>query len=217
MKPDNEDLSIYYAQRAAEYEAIYEKLERQADLLAITQQLQTIFSEKSVLEIACGTGYWTQKIAETATSVHASDINDAVLQIAQSKVYPNNNVQFLKANLYEIEPVSLSDALFGGFIWSHIKLEALAHFMEQINQLVPIGGTVVLIDNLFVPGSNTPIAEKDAKGNTYQRRYLKNGTSHLVLKNFPDRASLAQVFMDKAQNFQYFEFQHFWMVVYQTQ
>lgn len=216
MKSDNQDLTIYYAQRAAEYEAIYEKPERQADLLEITQRLQTVFSKKLVLEIACGTGYWTQKIAETATSIHASDINDSVLQIAQSKVYPNNNVQFDKANLYEIEPVSLPDALFGGFIWSHIKLEELAHFVQRINQLVPAGGQVVLLDNLFVPGSNTPIAEQDAKGNTYQRRYLKDGTSHLVLKNFPDSTSLAQVFTDKAQNFQYFEFQHFWMVVYQT-
>lgn len=216
MKSDNQDLTIYYAQRAAEYEAIYEKPERQADLLEITQRLQTVFSKKLVLEIACGTGYWTQRIAETATSIHASDINDSVLQIAQSKVYPNNNVQFDKANLYEIEPVSLHDALFGGFIWSHIKLEELTHFIQRINQLVPAGGQVVLLDNLFVPGSNTPIATQDAKGNTYQRRYLKDGTSHLVLKNFPDRASLAQVFIDKAQNFQYFELQHFWMIVYQT-
>jgi hypothetical protein len=44
------DLTEYYAQRAPEYEAIYRKPERQADLLAAATILQEIFNNQSVLE-----------------------------------------------------------------------------------------------------------------------------------------------------------------------
>ena len=53
----NTNLTCYYAQRAAEYEAIYLKPERQADLKAAEMFVQKIFNGTNVLEIACGTGY----------------------------------------------------------------------------------------------------------------------------------------------------------------
>ena len=56
----------YYAARAPEYDRIYLKPERQADLGAIRQWLPTVFKGRSLLEIACGTGYWTQYLAPEA-------------------------------------------------------------------------------------------------------------------------------------------------------
>ncbi len=216
MKQENKDLTQYYAQRASEYEAIYAKPERQADLQAAAQILQDIFRGKTVLEIACGTGYWTQQIAQTAAYMHATDINESVLEIARSKDYPLDNVQFSQADLYEILPEKPTEALFGGFIWSHIKLEELERFIEQVNSLLRPGGTVVFMDNRFVEGSSTPIAEQDAQGNTYQWRPLKDGTSFLVLKNFPERKDLELVLAEKAKNLQYIPLRHFWICIYQT-
>ena len=216
MKQENEDLKQYYNQRAAEYEAIYAKPERQGDLEEAAQILQEIFRGKTMLEIACGTGYWTQQIAQTATRIHATDINESVLEIARSKDFPLENVQFSRADLYEIQPENPVDALFGGFIWSHIKLEELAHFTDHINSLIRPGGTVVFMGNRFVEGSNTPIAERDARGNTYQQRRLKDGTSFSVLKNFPEQKDLELVLAGKAQKIQYISLQHFWICSYQT-
>ncbi|MBK7443258.1 MAG: hypothetical protein IPI65_17635 [Bacteroidetes bacterium] len=65
----NTDLVLYYKDRAEEYEKIYSKPERQEDLKSAATILQEIFADKQVLEIACGTGYWTEKIAVTATSI----------------------------------------------------------------------------------------------------------------------------------------------------
>ncbi len=216
MKKGNKDLTTYYAARAAEYEAIYAKPERQVDLQVATQILQDLFQAKAVLEIACGTGYWTQKIAQTASQIQATDINESVLEIARSKVYPLNNVHFSQADLFEIQPEIPAEALFAGFIWSHIKLEELDRFTDKLNSLVRPGGTVVIMDNRFVLGSSTPISEQDAQGNTYQRRLLKDGSAFLVLKNFPERHALAAALSSKTQNFQYFELPHFWFCVYQT-
>ena len=54
-----DELAAYYAQRAAEYERIYAKPERQADLAALRARFGKLFKGKRVLELACGTGYWT--------------------------------------------------------------------------------------------------------------------------------------------------------------
>ena len=69
----------YYSRRAAEYERIYEKPERQAELEWLRNRIPEVFAGREVLEVACGTGYWTQYIARAARKVSACDINEAVL------------------------------------------------------------------------------------------------------------------------------------------
>src|SRR5437660_514116 len=46
------------------------------------------------------------------------------------------------------------------------------------------------MDNLYVDGSSTPDAERDAEGKTYQLRRLSDGTENRVLKNFPTEQDL---------------------------
>ncbi|QPH38931.1 hypothetical protein [Pedobacter endophyticus] len=43
------------------------------------------------------------------------------------------------------------------------------------------------MDNKVVTGSSIQINSTDNFGNTYQSRRLENGTTHLVLKNFPSK------------------------------
>lgn len=54
-------LTAYYAKRAAQYERIYARPERQAELAALRMRVAGLCAGKKVLEIACGTGYWTPK------------------------------------------------------------------------------------------------------------------------------------------------------------
>ena len=84
---DDASLIDYYAKRANEYERIYQKPERQNDLEILRNLFRKILAGKNVLEIACGTGYWTQVISQTANSITATDINEEVLQIARTKIY----------------------------------------------------------------------------------------------------------------------------------
>src|SRR3954468_6957863 len=74
----NEEANLpeYYARRAKEYERIYHKPERQEDLAKLKELLPRTFARERVLEIACGTGYWTEVLAGTASSVTATDINE---------------------------------------------------------------------------------------------------------------------------------------------
>ncbi len=172
----NTDLISYYKQRAAEYEAIYAKPERQADLADAATILKNIFAGKQVFEIAAGTGYWTQQIAETATSILATDINQEVLDIAQQKHYTNAGVSFRLADFNNYTNPQKHESLFGGFIWSHIELQHLDDFLNKVCSYVEPGGTIVFMDNLYVEGSSLPVDETDEFGNTYQHRKLSDGT-----------------------------------------
>jgi hypothetical protein len=55
---------------------------------------------------------------------------------------------------------------------------------------------VLIIDNRYVAGSNSPITRTDARGNTYQIRRLENGVEHEVLKNFPAPAEVRAAIVD---------------------
>ena len=79
------EMIAYYAQRAAEYERTYEIPRWQDDLAWIRTRMPAFFAGRRVLEVACGTGYWTSVAAERAKSVHASDVNDDTLALARAK------------------------------------------------------------------------------------------------------------------------------------
>ncbi len=69
----NEDIIKYYKERAREYEKIYFKPERQDDLRSVTAIVQNTFSGKNTVEIACGTGFWTKRIAKKRKSSLAAE------------------------------------------------------------------------------------------------------------------------------------------------
>jgi ubiquinone/menaquinone biosynthesis C-methylase UbiE len=212
----NSDLVSYYRDRGKEYEKVYHKPERQNELLLVEQILQDIFRDKKVFEIACGTGFWTQKISETAKSILATDINDTVIGIAKSKHYSRANVDFKVADLFQLKEPDKRESLFGGFIWSHIKLQDISHFIESCNNVVESSGAVVFIDNNYVEGSSLPITETDSFGNTYQARKLEDGRTHKVVKNFPTREFIQQTLAGKVNDIDFLSFQYYWILKYKT-
>ena len=207
----NQDLVSYYRDRAKEYEKVYLKPERQNDLQKATTIVQSLFCQKTVFEIACGTGYWTEKIAETAASIYATDINKSVIEIAESKLY-KNNVIFELADIYNFISYNKYERVFGGFIWSHILLQDLDKFIDKVKDLVASDGTIVFMDNNYVEGSNLVITKTDDQGNTYQTRKLGNDTSHLVLKNFPTKEFIFSKLKDTATDINYIDLTYFWIV-----
>lgn len=208
----NKDLVTYYKDRANEYEKIYALPERQEDLAAATALLKDLFRDKEVFEIACGTGYWTERIAETARSIFATDINQNVIELAEKKKYPANKVTFAVADLFEYRPPKKYETLFAGFIWSHIPLQDLDRFVRISTNFVAPGGMLVLMDNNYVPESNRPITHRDEWGNTYQARTLDDGSAHLVLKNFPIEEFLWEKWKNTAARVEFYNLKYYWIL-----
>jgi len=208
----NIDQIQYYSERAKEYEKIYKKPERQEDLKKLEIILKDLFSAKSVFEIACGTGYWTQFISETANSILAIDINETVIEIARSKKYQSPST-FEKANVFNLTNADEKfDSGFGGFIWSHIPKQELDEFLSRFISKISPGGLVVFVDNQYVEESNTPIDSKDDYGNTYQIRKLSNGSNYKVMKNFPADKEILNIIDQIGTDIEIKRLKYFWVL-----
>jgi len=190
MRRDLSPIQSYYAARAGEYDAVYKKPERQPDLRKIERWLPSVLGGRQVLEIACGTGYWTQFMAPVASSIFAIDSAEETLRIARERV-PADKVTFAVGDAYAPKRQDGPfDAAFAGFWFSHVPHERQVEFLVALNAALEPGAKVVFLDNCFVDGSSSAISEPDEQGNTYQSRSLSDGSTHRVLKNFPSEAQL---------------------------
>ena len=208
-------LEKYYSKRAAEYEQIYEKPERQRELAWLRGRVPELYRGRTVLEVACGTGYWTQHIARTAKRVYAGDINETVLEIAREKPIPPGKVTFLKADAVTLEGIPPGcNAAFAGFWWSHVKKSGVEQFVANLAAKLEPGSVVGILDNSWAHGSSTPISRTDAEGNTYQMRSLANGEKFEVLKNFPGREELAAAVRPVAREAHLEELIYYWLLVF---
>ena len=208
-------MEAYYAQRAAEYERIYSKPERQADLARMRKDIPALFKGARVLEIACGTGYWTPLIAEQAESVTALDYNEETMEIARRKSYPKKNVSFQQGDAYALPgwPRKFS-ACYAGFWWSHVPLARLDGFLDGLRKHLEPGATVAFMDNTYVEGSSTPMSRRDREGNTFQSRRLDDGSSHEVLKNFPSAEFMTQRLGRHGKEVRFVTYQYYWLATY---
>lgn len=188
--PHPDPMQAYYAARAPYYDDVYGKPERREDIAFLRAHLPAIFAGRRVLEVACGTGYWTQHIAPVAAAMTATDAIEAPLALAKDR--PGvADVRFALADAYDLsEALGTFDAAFAGLWLSHVPVERRREFLSSLHRRLSPGAKVVLIDNSVVQLGDFPIAERDAHGNTWQLRRLKDGTMHRVLKNFPSREEL---------------------------
>ncbi|GJM44009.1 MAG: hypothetical protein DHS20C21_08510 [Gemmatimonadota bacterium] len=209
------DLLDYYRKRAAEYDRIYEKPERQEDLAHLGGWIREWVRGRHVLELACGTGWWTRVMAETAASIVATDANDEVLAIARTREYAGP-VAIRRGDAFA--PGALAgdhDTVVAAFWMSHLPLRGIESFLDGVEDAVAPGGRVILLDNRYVEGSSTPIARRDEDGNTYQRRRLADGEEFEVLKNFFGKRSLQARLAAPHRRLDVREWPHFWAVSYE--
>ncbi len=231
--PIVERMRAYYAQRATCYERVYHKPERQQDLRALEAWLPGVFAGRDVLEVACGTGWWTPHGARHATSWLATDLNPETMAVAQAKALPAG-VRFATVDAYSWQgltpgwavthnpaderPALSADGYTGAFAgcwWSHVPLQRLPQWLASLHALLAPGARVVFLDNSFVQTSNLPITHRDAHGNTYQTRTLDDGSVHEVLKNFPTPEQATAAIGPDVRQLQWLQHGHYWVLSYE--
>src|SRR5438094_480838 len=121
----------YYNRRAEEYEQIYHRSDpsRQAELDMLAGSMCADLAGLDVIEIACGTGFWTERLSTCARRIVATDASDEMLRIATAKSLPPN-VQFTRVDAYDLSKVG--GTFSGGvanFWFSHVPKGRLAGFL----------------------------------------------------------------------------------------
>jgi len=211
------DLTEYYACRAGEYERMYQRPERQTELRWLEEAVTHAFREENVLEVACGTGYWTQFIARSARSIVATDASQAVLERAREKDFGACDVSLLEADAYSLDAaLGVYSAGFAGFWWSHIPKDKAAAFLRGFHAKLEPDAPVVLMDNSFVEGNSTPISRTDDDGNAYQIRQLADGSRHEILKNFPSEPDLRTSLGPCAREVEFVQLTYYWFCRYRV-
>ena len=214
MKSADTSMREYYAARAPIYDEVYLRPERQADLDELRRRIPGWFAGRSVLEIACGTGYWTQFIAPVSSRMTATD---AVAEpLAFARLRPGvGRVAFVQADALALpESLGTFNAAFAGLWISHVPVERRREFLGGLHARLVPGAQVVLIDNTEAQCERLPIVERDAAGNTYQQRTLPDGTTHRVLKNFPAEDELRSMVDGIGTRPHYWRGAHFWAFRY---
>jgi SAM-dependent methyltransferase len=206
----------YYSKRASEYESIYYRDDpiRQSELDKIKDELKALFKNKAVLEIACGTGYWTETIASVAREVTGFDTSSEVLEIAKSK---GIDAKFVLGDAYDLSAiVGDFDSSCANFWFSHIEKVNIPKFLTSLNKRFPPGSRIFMADNVYIPGLGGTLVEKPESPDTYKLRELSDGSTYEIVKNYYTQDTLKTIFKDFSEDL-YIEFgQCFWWLTYKT-
>lgn len=203
----------YYKARASFYEDVYAKPERAADLAFLHEWVPSGCKDRRVLEVACGTGYWTRRIAAEAVHVVAGDLVPETIDQAQRSAPAN--VEFRRLDALDLpDDLGRFDAAFAGLWVSHVRRSDMVPFFVGLHRFLESGAVVTLIDNSTAQLADFPISRTDAHGNTYQQRTLADGQSHEVLKNFPTSDDLQRAVGDLGEQFEFRQLEHYWICRY---
>ena len=208
-----EQLAQFYALSASNHDRVYFKPERQPDLAQLREQLVETLAGHTVLEIACGTGYWTEAIAARAESVRATDINAEMIALGRTRGLPGHKVEFGLADAFDLEPaIGRYTACFAGFWWSHVKREDQQRFLAQLSAKLGKNVLLVLLDDSYVEGSSVSIARTDLEGNTYQIHQVPDGTRYEVIKDFPSDSTLRKKIGSSVREIRIMRLEYYWML-----
>ncbi|MCD6027725.1 MAG: class SAM-dependent methyltransferase [Solimicrobium sp.] len=211
----NTNLQNYYIHCAEHYEEMYQRPESQTELAGIAKQLQHLLKNRKVLEVACGTGYWTELYATKANQVLATDSCAAMLAIAKAKQASDRSgtkkIDYQLADAFT-EHNGPFDACVAGFWWSHIKRSEQSVFLHTIQKICGSGTVLVIFDQCYVEGTSTPIARTDSGGNTYQIRRLPDESRHEMIVNFPTDSTLRKKLAEYAQNIRIVRGTYYWLL-----
>lgn len=191
----NDDLltgqAAYYRRRAGEYD-----LTAYGDLAAARARIARLVAQMqptgTVLEIACGTGLWTEALAGWAGTITATDAAPEAIAIARERV-TSANVRFEVADVFSWTTTDRFDVIFFSAWLSHVPMSRFDEFWASLRGRLAPGGRVLFIDeHRDVRDKETYLSGSDE---IIERR-LQDGSTFRIVKNFIDPPQLERRLRD---------------------
>jgi 2-polyprenyl-3-methyl-5-hydroxy-6-metoxy-1,4-benzoquinol methylase len=176
----------YYEQRAPEYDQWWQARGRYtntpeengrwlADVDEVQRALDVFAPVGEVLELAAGTGWWTERLARHATTVTAVDAARETLEVNRRRTAHVGTVAYLQADLFDwVPPRAAFDVVFFGYWLSHLPDERLPDFWEMVATALRPGGRVFVVDSYH----------PQRLAGDVQHRTLNDGRRFTVIKRF---------------------------------
>jgi ubiquinone/menaquinone biosynthesis C-methylase UbiE len=145
-----------------------------------------------VLEIASGTGIWTELLAQTAESVTALDSSPEMLERCRSRLGENPRVRYVVADFYDWVPDREYDAVSFSFWISHVPASKLDQFVSKLSDCLKPGGKVFFVDQ-----QTREVMHEDLvrSGGEVAWRTLDNGKRFKVVKHFYTPEEIRESFL----------------------
>jgi ubiquinone/menaquinone biosynthesis C-methylase UbiE len=178
----NEAERIYYDRRAPEYDDWYLGTGLFASRVrpgwhAEVEALQAFLrglSMRSVLDVACGTGFLTQHVAGRIVGL---DQSPAMLRIARKRL-PGG--RFLQGDALRLPfRTAAFECLIAAHFYGHLDSAMRAQFLAEARR---VAGYVLMIDAAW---------REDVQAEEVQERVLLDGSRHMVYKRYFTPAQLA--------------------------
>jgi demethylmenaquinone methyltransferase/2-methoxy-6-polyprenyl-1,4-benzoquinol methylase len=190
----------YYRARAGEYDdwwlrrGRYDRGEEAnarwfAEAAQVRAALDRFAPSGRVLELACGTGLWTQVLAEHAEHLTALDSSPETLALCTERVGAET-ATYVEADLFAWEPSEVYDVCFFAFWLSHVPRERFAAFWELVARSLAPGGRVFLIDSARSELASARDHRLAAPGEQTMLRRLEDGREYNIVKHWFGAAEL---------------------------
>jgi 2-polyprenyl-3-methyl-5-hydroxy-6-metoxy-1,4-benzoquinol methylase len=191
----------YYRARASEYDAWflrqgrYDRGEAHAtqwftEVARLEHALDAFKPEGDILELACGTGWWTERLAHYGVSLTAVDASPEVIALNRARL-PEANITYVEADLFDWQPERTFDTVFFSFWLSHVPPEHFAGFWETVRRCLKPEGRVFLIDSRYEQASLARDHVLNGADATTVTRRLDDGRAFDIVKVFYEPESLA--------------------------
>jgi demethylmenaquinone methyltransferase/2-methoxy-6-polyprenyl-1,4-benzoquinol methylase len=158
-----DDQIAYYRARASEYDQGLRQLERYVsqggrvagglgddegkEIAVVLEALDGARPFDTVLELAAGTGWWTQWLAQHAREVTAVDAAEEMLAINRERVNAPN-VRYILDDVFSWKPDRRFDLVFFAFWLSHVPRDRFAAFWQLVRDALAANGHVFFVDEL---------------------------------------------------------------------
>jgi SAM-dependent methyltransferase len=195
----------YYRARAPEYDEWFLREGRYdqgpehrnqwfREVKEIETVLQSTVRGAEVLELACGTGLWTRRLAENNRRIVAVDASPEVIAINRERVR-SDHVEYRIADIFSWVPANKFDVIFFSFWLSHVPPARFDAFWNSVRSALRPGGQAFFIDSLLEPTTSAvdhgPV---DQSGVVHRR--LNDGREFDVVKIFYEPAVLERRILD---------------------
>jgi ubiquinone/menaquinone biosynthesis C-methylase UbiE len=200
-----------------ESEQIHQRyqLARQEEEAAIAQTIKEIFQDRQILEVGCGTGFWTEVVADVAKYILAIDNFPDRLAVALEKPISLQKVEFRIGNLETLSSMAKTfDGALVNFCFSHVPKAETAQFLRKLHEKLEPGAAVVMVDNLYIPEMGEQLFTQPGKRDTFKIRSLSDSAKHQVVRNYYDAAKLQNLLGLRTTNLQIQEGKCFWWLSY---
>jgi demethylmenaquinone methyltransferase/2-methoxy-6-polyprenyl-1,4-benzoquinol methylase len=196
-----EDQISYYRRRAPEYDEWYERSARYdrgaAETTAWFAELDQVtgwiggLPWGDVLELAAGTGRWTEQLAGRATRLTALDAAPEMLDLARARP-GTEQVEWVVADITDWSPSRPVDHIFFGFWLSHVPTSQVETFWHQLRPWLRPGGSVRFVDSVYnrLSTANDHMLGDPNEGVVSRR--LNDGTEFSIVKVFYEPETLRE-------------------------